>query len=114
MYVKDIYEIVQVNTPCTQPVFLAHLHSTIQYLLSKYGEKYVVLSSRYIRPVTLDTDIAVDDAYFSALVDNISYLVSGNEDRKVDFVEEAENAYRQVWKEKHKNGKFLSRGYCNV
>ncbi len=114
MYVKDIFEAVQVDTPCSQPKFLSYLHITVQFLISKYGEKYVVGKSRYIKPVSLDADIAVDDAYFTAIADNIAYMVSGNEDRKVDFVEEADNAYRYVWRREHGKGHFLARGYYDV
>jgi hypothetical protein len=114
MYVKDIFEAVQVDTPVSQPKFLSYLHITVQFLISKYGERYVTGKSLYVKPVVLDTDIAVDDAYFAALVDNIAYMVSKNEDRKVDFVEEADNAYRAVWRGKHGGAHILSRGYYDV
>lgn len=114
MYIRDIYEAVLVDTPCSQPKFLSYLHITVQFLISKYGMKYVVGQSSYVKPASLDTDIPVDDMYFTALVDNIAYMVSKNEDRKVDFVEEAENAYRAVWSRVHGKGKFLARGYYNV
>lgn len=114
MYVKDIFEAVQVDTPCSQPKFLSYLHSTVLFLISKYGEKYVIGKSSYAKPVSLDTDIAVEEAYFMALVDNIAYMVSKNEDRKVDFVEEADNAYRSVYSRAHGKSNFLARGYYDV
>jgi hypothetical protein len=114
MYVKDIFEAVQVDTPCSQPKFLSYLHITVQFLLSKYGERYVAGNSQYVKPALLDVDIAVDDAYFAALVDNIAYMVSKNEDRKVDFVEEADSAYRTVYRRKHGRDHFLARGYYDV
>lgn len=114
MYVKDIYEAVQVDTPCTQPKFLSYLHITVQLLLSKYGDRYVVGDSAYIKPVSMDTNIAVEDAYFNAIVDNIAFMVSRDENRKVDYVAEADDAYRSVWTQRHKKAKFLARGYYNV
>lgn len=114
MYVKDIFEAVQVDTPCSQPKFLSYLHITVQFLISKYGAKYVVGKSTWTKPLSLDTDIPVEEAYFTAIVDNIAYMVSKNEDRKVDFVEEADNAYRSVWVREHGKANFVARGYYNV
>jgi hypothetical protein len=114
MYIKDVFEAVQVDTPCSQPKFLSYLHITVQFLMSKYGTKYVIGKSTYTKPVSLDEDIPVDEAYFPAVVDNIGYMVSHEENRKVDFVEEAENAYRAVWSRYHGKGKFLARGYYDV
>lgn len=114
MYVKDLFEAVQVDTPCTQPKFLSYLHITIQNLIAKYGDAYVTGRSSYHKALVLDTDIAVADAYFPAIVSNIAFMVSGNEARKVDYVEEADSAYRAVYAARHGRGKFLARGYYDV
>lgn len=114
MYIRDVFEVVQVDTPCSQPKFLSYLHGTVQFLISKYGKKYVIGDAAYTKPASLEADIPVDEMYFMAVADNIAYMVSGNENRKVDFVEEAENAYRAVWTQHHGKSKFLARGYYDV
>lgn len=111
MYVKDIFEVVQVDNPCSQPKFLSYLYTTMQLLVAKYSNRYVTGGVPITRPDTLDTEIPVDDAYFNAIVDNIAYMVSGNEDRKVDYVEEADNAYRNVYGKKHRRAQFTPGGY---
>lgn len=111
MYVKDIFEVVQVDNPCSQPKFFSYLYTTMQLLVAKYSNRYVTGGIPITRPDTLDMEIPVEDAYFPAIVDNIAYMVSGNEGRKIDYVEEAENAYRAVYGKLHSKAKMLPGGY---
>ena len=45
------------------------------------------------------------------MLDNILFLASGNPDRKTDYVQEAEDAYKTVWRTRARNRKFRSADY---
>lgn len=111
MYVRDVFETLQVDTPCSQPKFFSYLATTVNLLVSKYGTRYVTGGQPVVKAETLDEDIPVDDAYLTAIVDNIKYMLTGDEDRKTDYVQEADDAYRNVYGRLHRRAQLVGGGY---
>ena len=94
MNVKDLYDTVILTSDCSHNTFLTHLDTTINYLVGKYGVSKVIQGGAgYQRPRTVDTDIPIYDEYRAAICDNLLYLITGDSDRKTDFVNEADFAY---------------------
>lgn len=114
MVIRDIYEAVTVTSPCSQPVFLAHLDTTVRSLMAKYGLKRVINNGVYAKPCYINGDIAVKDEYWNAVVSNILYLLTGNDAHKTDYIYEAENAYKTVWKRDMEGVRMVGRGYYDV
>ncbi len=113
--IKDIYDTVTLQTPCSHNEFLTHFDQTVRTLIANYRAQYVVLRGRiYAKPRTVNEDVPVHEEYFAPIVNNILYLLTADGDRKTDFVAEADAAYRSVWAEKAKRKRILDRGYYNV
>lgn len=96
MTTKELYDRITAENPCGEPAFIRHLDMTVRTLENRYGKKYVYASS-YQKPLAINDDISVYDEYFSAIVDNILFLITKDSDRKTDFVAEADFAYKTVW-----------------
>lgn len=96
MTTKELYDRINAETICTEPNFIRALDTTVRTLETMYGKKYVYATS-YQKPMTIRDDISVYDEYFPAIVDNILFLVTKDTDRKTDFINEAEYAYKAVW-----------------
>ena len=84
-------------------------------ILARYGPKYVLIPGEtYSRPAGLRADVPVYDEYMGAIYDNILFLLTGNGDRKTDYVAEAEDAYKTVWRGLNRGKKFRSSDYNKV
>lgn len=115
MNVKAIYDTVTRTVSTTQGEFITYLDATVHTLTARYGFQYVIRHGKeYVKPPSVQTDIPVWDAYFMAIVDNVLYMLTGNSDRKTDFVQEADDAYRSVWTEQIRGKRILDRGYYHV
>ena len=114
MVIKDIYEAVTVINPCSQPVFLAHLDTTVRSLMAKFGLKRVVNDGVYAKPRDINGDLAVKDEYRNAVVSNILFLLTGNEAYKTDYIYEADNAYKTVWRAHMRGVKMVGEDYYHV
>lgn len=106
MVTKEIYDRICAESPCGEQAFLRHLDSTIRFLESKYGKKYVYIS-QYQKPITINEDISVCEEYLPAIIDNIIFLITKDADRRTDAVVEADYAYKIVWSEKVRGKKFM-------
>lgn len=114
MIIKELYEKYTLDGQGKggQAVFMSHLDTTIRALMARYGAKYVVLRHQvYTRPISVEDEIPVHEEYFPAILDNILFLASGNPDRKTDYVQEAEDAYKTVWRKLLYGHKFRSSDY---
>jgi hypothetical protein len=112
MIIKEMYEKVTMENPCGQAVFMSRLDTTVRSLIARYGKKYVVFRHQiYQRPVSVEDEIPVYEEYFPAILDNILFLTSGNSDRKTDYVQEAEDAYKSVSKALLRGVKFRDADY---
>lgn len=115
MNVKDLYDAVRLRTPCSQNEFLTHFDQTVRTLIAQYRVPYVVLKARiYGKPRSVGDDVPIYDEYYSAILNNVLFLLTGDIDRKSDFVAEAVAAYKSVWSEKSRGLKFADRGYYDV
>ena len=115
MNVKSLYDAVVLRAPCSHNRFLTHLDTTVRTLTAQYSMPYVVeCGESYGFPRSVENDIPVYEEYFPAILDNILFLLTGDEARKADYVREAEAAYKSVWSAKAKGMKILDRGYYNV
>lgn len=98
MNIKSIYDTVTLNAPCDQNSFLTHLDMTIRSIAATYGDSYVFSADgKYISPRSIDADVPVESEYFPSICENIEFLLTGNEIKKVDFVQNAQTAYKKVW-----------------
>ena len=114
MYIKDIYETVEMTSACSQPKFLSYLDTTVKSLIAKYGVKRVIEDRAYVKPTSISDDLPVKAEYLNAIVDNILYLVTGNPDFKTDYIAEAEYAYKTVWNAAVKGLKMVGEDYYRV
>lgn len=112
MILKELYENVLQVQDCRQSAFLSHVDTTVRSLIARYGKKYVLLSgAEWVRTKNIEGEIPVAEEYFVPIRDNILYLLTGNPDRKTDYVQEAEDAYKTVWRRKMRNKRFRSSDY---
>lgn len=115
MNVKDLYDMVKLREPCSQNEFLTYFDQTVRTLIAEYRAPYVVLKARiYGKPHSVSEDVPVYDEYSSAILNNVLFLITGDNDRKTDFVAEAVAAYKSVWTGRMKGKRILDRGYYNV
>jgi hypothetical protein len=114
MYIKDIYESVNAISPSPQPRFLGYLDLTVRSLIAKYGIRRVINDDAYTKPIDINGDIAVKDEYLNAVISNILFLLSGNDNYRADYVYEADNAYKTVWREQAKNKKIVGEDWYHV
>lgn len=112
MIIKELYEKAVYAGKDGQSEFMSHLDTTVRSLIARYGAKYVILRNQvYQRPVSIEDKIPIYEEYFPAILDNIMFLSDGNVDRKTDYVQEAEDAYKTVWRKLMHGHKFRSSDY---
>ena len=98
MNIKDLYDTVTLTAPCSHNTFLTHLDTTVNSLIGQYGiEKVINAEGGYRKPWAISEQIPVYSEYTAAICDNLLYLITGDSDRKTDFVNEADRAYRVVY-----------------
>lgn len=115
MNTKSLYETVTLRANCSHNTFITHLDLTVKSLISSRKPSYVVIGNyKYTKPQSINDDIPIFEDYFSAIVANILYLLSGNIDFKSEFHMESDNAYKSVWSKKARGKKIRDRGYYNV
>lgn len=114
MNIKSIYDTVTLRQPCSHGQFLSHLDLTVRTLMSQFGMKYVISGESYGIPRTVEDDIPVFDEYYTSIVDNILFLLTGDGDRKTDYVAESADAYKTVWSRFAKEKRLVGRGYSYV
>ena len=115
MNIKSIYDTVVLRSPCSHNQFLTHLDMTVRTLTAQYSMPYVVLGGKsYGFPRSVENDIPVHEEYYPAIVDNILFLLTGDTDRKTDYVQEAESAYKAVWSRMARGRTIRGRGYYDV
>lgn len=114
MNIKSLYDTVVLRSPCSHNEFLTHLDTTVRTLSAQFGSSYVITSGTYGIPRYIDSDIPVYDAYYPAICSNILFLLTGDADRKTDYVAESDAAYKSVWSGKAKGRTLRDRGYYHV
>lgn len=116
MLILNLYENVKLTAPDVhEHDFLLHLDTSARSLIARYGVGYVLIPGAvYSAPRSRDGEMPIYEEYFSALRDNILFLLTGDAAHKTDFLSEADQAYLQVWKAKMRGKKFRDRGYSDV
>lgn len=108
MIIKELYDKITLVNPCNQATFLSHYDTSVRAILARYNTKYVVLPGAvYLKPVNINDDSPVFEEYMNAIYDNILFLLTGNGDRKTDYVAEADDAYKHVWTAYMKDKTFV-------
>lgn len=101
MTIKTLYDTVTLTKPCTHNEFLTHVDTTIRTLIAKYGMNYVCYPhSSYLAARYVEDDIPVYDDYYPAVLDNVLFLLTGDEAHKVDYVNNSDSGYKMVWRRK--------------
>jgi len=112
MIIQELYDKITLANPCDQVDFLTHYDTTVRAILARYGKRYVLLpGTTYVRPTGLQDDSPVFEEYMNAIYDNILFMLTGNTDRKTDYVQEADDAYKTVWKSLMRGRKFRDSEY---
>ena len=102
MDINEIYERVLITAPVDTNTFIIHLNTTIDELLNKYDDKYVLTPEAVSVHVTgMDDGLNVYDEYMTPITDNIIFLITGDGNRKTDYVAHAEYAKKRVWRKIH-------------
>ena len=114
MNIKSLYDTVVLSSPCEHNKFLTHLDTTVRTLIAQFGMSYVIERGTYGIPRYIDSDISVYEEYYPAICDNIRFLITGDIDRKTDYVSEADAAYRSVWSKKVRGRRIVDRRYGDV
>ncbi|MBE6680067.1 MAG: hypothetical protein E7598_06055 [Ruminococcaceae bacterium] len=78
--------------------FLSYVDTCVRTLLCRYQKKLLIGISEYTSPESLNSSIALDGIFYTAVLYFVLGSASGNEKllEKCDL--EAENAYRTLWK----------------
>ena len=109
MVIRTLFERVTRYAATDTASFLDFYNDGVQWLLSQYGEKYVMESRKRDvgEALSLDETSDVLDDYYTAMLHYILYLVSGAQERYAMAHSAAESAYRLVWR-RHARGKILN------
>jgi len=102
----DIFEKVNLIAPIEQRRFFNFFDDTVRELQALYGGFVFTKGTEYMPPTALDDENAVLPLYHSAVVDNIIFLVSGEEARKSEFIRKSREAYLKYWNDNAKGRKM--------
>ncbi len=92
--------------------FLRYLGDCIRYVQIRYPSSCLVSEgqSSVLFPQSLSDTLSLHDSYESAMFHGILYEKTGAEKHRVRFVEDADRAYRSIWREKAKGRRALPGG----
>lgn len=104
MNIRTMFERVTRYAKIPVSAFLDYYNDAASALLSAYGNRHVLMpGAKYRDILSLDDAPCVRTEYDSAMMDKILYMATGNADRLGMYREDAEMAYRNVFR-------LLSRG----
>lgn len=114
MNIKSLYDTVVLTNPCSHNAFLTHVDTTVRTLIAKYGVNYVCIrGTEYVRAKSVDDDISVYEDYFPCVLDNVLFLLTGDEAHKVDFINNSDYAYKTVWRRKSRGKTMKDRRFVD-
>ena len=115
MNIKSIYDTIVLRAPCSHNTFLTHLDMSIRSLITNYQGSYVITTGEgYVPPKSVNDDVQVYEEYYSAIINNIMYLLTGDVNYKAYANIDGDSAYKAVWSQKVRGKKIRDRGYYNV
>ena len=99
MNIRTMFERVTRYARINPAAFLDYYNDAASALLSAYGNRHVLMpGAKYRDILSLDDAPCVRGEYDSALMDKILYLATGNADRLGMYREDADLAYRSVFR----------------
>ena len=105
MNIKSIFEKVNLLYPLEQRKFFNYLSDTINELITKYGEKFVIDGEALVFPdmATIESEINILPMYEKAIVNNVLFLCGAGETYISEFMRLAEEAYLYYYRQNAKN-----------
>ncbi len=84
----------------SQETFLSHLNYALAELCAMYGEDKVMEGAPHPTEKVGDA-VNVYEEYVPAILDDILFLVTGDDRHKTDFVSHARYAYNTLWRKRN-------------
>lgn len=101
---RKVYERVTQTVSIDESSFVMYFNDTINELMGKYRPKYVILPYSVFNDIeAIDDTVNVFGLYTQCIVDNIIYLINGDQNKKSDFINHAEQVYLTVFREINKD-----------
>lgn len=99
MNIRTMFERVTRYAKIPVAAFLDYYNDAASAILSAYGNRHVLMpGAKYRDILSLDDSPCVRSEYDAAMMDKILYMATGNADRLVMYREDAEMAYRNVFR----------------
>lgn len=111
MSITEIYEKVNLEVPIEQRRFLNYLNDTVNELMAMYNNFVINKGSEYTPITSLSEKDIVLPLYHEAIVDNIIFLVNGEESRKNEFIRKSRNAFLKYWNDNARCRKLKKAGW---
>ena len=100
MNIIKIYERVTQTTAVDESSFIMYLNETVNELIGKYRPRYVILPDTVFTEVeSIDDTLNVYDFYAQCITENIIFLITGDQNKKMEFINHAQQAYIAVYRE---------------
>lgn len=101
MEIRTIFERVNRYAAMPVPEFIDYYNDSVSALIARYDEKYVVASGAiYKHAAVISESSVVRDEYMPAIINRILYLAGVSADRLTMSVQEAEDAFKAVWRKR--------------
>lgn len=114
MTVLEIYEKVNLILPVEQRRFFNLFEDTVSELLALYRNFVTENNEKFEAPKALSDENTVMPLYHGAIVDNIIFLLSGEESRKSEFIRKSREAYLKYWSDNAKGRTIKGRAWKYV
>ena len=108
MTILEIFEKVNLKVPIEQRRFFNYFEDTVNELQTLYSGFVFVKDAEYQPPKTLSDENVVMPLYASAIVDNIIFLASGEENYKSEFIRKSRDAWLKYWNDNAKGRRLRS------
>jgi hypothetical protein len=102
----NIYEKVSLVLPLEQRRFFNYFDDTVHELMSMYSGFVIKKKEEYESPKTLEDECTVLPLYAQAIVDNILFMATGEQNYKVEFLRKSRDAYLKYWNDNAKGRKL--------
>ncbi|MBQ7011938.1 MAG: hypothetical protein IJN63_09560 [Clostridia bacterium] len=101
---KQLFASVRERCGVTQREFVEYFNSSVCFLRARYGDEYITADGTDAHLIADENSPSpIYEVYLDGIADNIVYLKSGDEARRVDFIAKSEYAYRTLWRSRVKN-----------
>ena len=98
--------------------FIMYLNETVNELIGKYRPRYVILPDTVyneidnLDAIRINAPINIYGIYSQCVTENIIYLINGDQNRKTDFINHAEQAYLTIYREICKGLRVKPLSFC--